>query len=188
MRRIVLTALLLLTFAAAAQGQDDHAGDRAALEAFYNALGGDNWVDNTGWKDPDVPMGEWFGITTEVVGGSARVTDVQLQLNNLTGRVPQRIGDLTEVERLWLPDNEIDGVPPEIARLTKMHWFEVSNNNLRDAPAEIAGMTAIRRLGLGGNELGSFPRWLGDMTFVQHLSLANNGVDGPLPADRKSVV
>ena len=33
------------------------AGDRAALVAFYNATGGPNWANNTGWLT-DAPLGQ----------------------------------------------------------------------------------------------------------------------------------
>lgn len=36
--------------------------ERAALEAFYKANNGDNWINNTGWCT-NAPLREWTGIT-----------------------------------------------------------------------------------------------------------------------------
>ena len=38
--------------------------DRAALVAFYNATGGANWTNNTNWLT-NVPVGQWYGVTTD---------------------------------------------------------------------------------------------------------------------------
>ena len=63
-----------------------------ALQALYNATGGDNWHDNTGWFT-DQPVNQWFGVGG---GGIARrdsdaspfVKELRLAENNLTGQIP----------------------------------------------------------------------------------------------------
>jgi hypothetical protein len=32
----------------------------SVLEEFYNALNGDNWLDNSNWLGADVSICEWF--------------------------------------------------------------------------------------------------------------------------------
>ena len=49
---------------------------------FYNATGGANWTDNTSWLS-EMPVGEWYGVTTDATG---RVTELVLRENQLTGR------------------------------------------------------------------------------------------------------
>ena len=46
--------------------------DREALIALYNATGGDNWGENTGWLS-DAPLGEWYGVATDDNGESPPV-------------------------------------------------------------------------------------------------------------------
>ena len=49
--------------------------DREALEAFYDATGGDGWTDNTNWKT-GAALDSWYGVTTEPSG---RVTGLDLR-------------------------------------------------------------------------------------------------------------
>ena len=44
-----------------AQGQD-HAGDRQALVALYNATDGENWANNENWLSEE-PLDDWHGVT-----------------------------------------------------------------------------------------------------------------------------
>ena len=58
--------------------------DRAALENFHHATGGEHWTRNTNWLS-DSPLDEWYGVTTD---DSERVTRLELFDNNLTGTLP----------------------------------------------------------------------------------------------------
>ena len=90
-------------------GTSGAATDRAALTALYNATGGPNWLDNTGWLT-SAPLADWSGITTN---GRGRVTEILFPLtgvpqtrgNNLRGTIPAELGNLTELETLVLMDN-----------------------------------------------------------------------------------
>ena len=55
--------------------------DREALVALYNATDGPNWDSSGNWLS-DVPIGEWFGVTTDDNG---RVTELRLGDNQLSG-------------------------------------------------------------------------------------------------------
>lgn len=55
--------------------------DRKALEALFDATGGLEWQNNTGWKtDPD--LGGWHGVAVNEQG---RVGEIWLALNGLEG-------------------------------------------------------------------------------------------------------
>ena len=130
--------------------------DRAALVAFYHALGGDDWKDNTNWLS-DKPLGEWYGVD---VMGNSRVDDLRLRNNNLTGRIPAAIGLLDSLFILTLTDNEITGpIPPSIGRLRRLRDL-----NLRDTGLE-----------------GLLPPEMGNMAGLEYLSLDYTGLSGPLP-------
>ena len=73
---------------------DDAASDRAALEAFYKATGGDNWKDNTNWLS-EKPLASWHGVSTDSTG---RVTAIMLRSYDLTGSLPAELGHLTNLE------------------------------------------------------------------------------------------
>ena len=70
--------------------------DRAALEAFYHATGGPDWVRSDGWLT-DRPLGEWEGVSA-----GQRVGGLNLPANGLRGELPPEIGQLTELVELKL--------------------------------------------------------------------------------------
>jgi Leucine-rich repeat (LRR) protein len=55
--------------------------DREALEALYNATGGENWANNENWLSEE-PLDDWFGVTVS----DGRVTELALDDNQLRWR------------------------------------------------------------------------------------------------------
>ena len=72
--------------------------DREALVALYNATGGSNWNSNDNWLSA-VPIGEWFGVTTDDNG---HVTELSLAGNQLSGEIPRELGNFANLETLSL--------------------------------------------------------------------------------------
>ena len=88
------------------------ATDRAALVALYNATDGPNWTNNTGWltdRLTDRPLYDWYGVTPDANGG---VTELNLSDNQLTGEIPAELGNLSNLERLYLGANQLTGCVP----------------------------------------------------------------------------
>lgn len=61
--------------------------DRAALLAFYQSTGGDNWINKNGWGS-DENIQSWYGIT---VNEDGRVIKIKLNDNKLSGTIPESI-------------------------------------------------------------------------------------------------
>ena len=106
-------------------------GDRVALEAFYRAMGGDDWDDNTNWLS-DEPLGDWYGVDTHENG---RVQYLELQNNNLTGRIPAEIGLLDSLFSFKLRDATVTGPIPARYRAAAT---PCATCNLRAKPASTA--------------------------------------------------
>ena len=130
--------------------------DRVALQAFYRATGGDDWNDNTNWLS-DEPLAEWYGVA---VDGSGRVIYLELEDNNLTGRIPAAIGLLDSLVVLSLRDTTLTGpIPPAIGLLR-----------------------GLRDLNLGGTHIdGPLPPEMGNMTGLDYVYLYGTRLSGPLP-------
>ena len=79
--------------------------DRAPLLTLYNALDGANWTTNTNWST-DTPISQWHGVTTDASG---RVTELNLPENGLTGPIPPALGNLANLEELYLYENGLTG-------------------------------------------------------------------------------
>ena len=160
---------------------DDHAGDRAALVAFYDATGGPGWTINTNWKT-DAPLREWHGVETDVDG---RVSRLRLSNNALTGQMPNVLGELAHLVELSLWHNRLTGpVPAALGRLTNLDWLDLNYNDLTGTMPDLGRLGALRGLYLGGNDFaaGPIPSWVGNLARLERLSLWETNRTGPIPA------
>ena len=136
--------------------------DRAVLEILYNATDGPNWNRSTNWTTDwttdAAPLGDWHGVTTDASG---RVTRVELGGNNLTGTLPDELGDLATVTVLDLSENNLNGT----------------------IPGQLGNLSGLRTLALGRNNLnGPIPPELGNLANLTELYLRDNPLlSGPLP-------
>ena len=156
-----------------------------ALQTLYNATGGDNWHNNTGWSTHQ-SLAEWFGVTA----GPKIVGQVQLPENNLTGEIPPELADLTRLQYLDLRGNNLTGeIPPELANFEILKHLDLSENKLTgEISPQLGKLFLLRHLDLSGNNLtGEFSPELGGLSQVRHLDLSGNNLTGRLPAELKDM-
>ncbi len=161
---------------------NDLSTDKAALQALYNATGGDNWSNISGWDFTGDVTSAWQGVTVE----NDRVTELDLTNSNLTNSIPAEIGDLTALTELKLGSNNLTGnIPTEIGNLTNLEILELWSNDLRGPiPTEIGNLTAIVRLQLSDNELsGTIPAEIGNLTQALTINLRYNNLSGRIPSE-----
>ena len=164
------------------QGYGSVKGDRAALVALYNATGGPHWKINNNWLS-DVPIGEWIGVTTDDNG---RVIELALGVNQLSGEIPAELGDLTNLEGLWLDRNQLTGeIPAELGNLTNLTHLYLRVNQLSgEIPPELDNLANLRELRLRENQLsGEIPPELGNLAKLRYLSLTDNQLSGEIPPE-----
>ncbi len=113
--------------------------------------------------------------------------------NNLTGTLPDWLGDLTTLQTLLLADNQFRGEIPFLGRLTSLTHLDLSDNELTGEIPDLRTLKLLKILTLGtlfgGNKLkGDFPNWLGQLTSLTNISMAsqtatdpNAGLSGVLP-------
>ena len=171
----------IAAFAADAAAQDDAASDRAALEALYDATGGDGWTNRTNWKTASAP-GDWHGVTTDADG---RVTGLDLHRNGLAGSLPPALGALTRLESLDLGRNGLSGpIPAALGSLVDLELLILSRNDFTGpVPPALGGLVNLELVSLGSNALtGPIPDALASLATVKELYLYDNHLTGPVPA------
>ena len=138
------------------------AGDLAVLTALYNATDGANWDDNTNWLS-EQPLQYWKGVT---INSEGRVIQLDLFSNQLSGDIPVELGNLADLEWLYLHQNQLSG----------------------DIPAELGNLISLERLSLGGNQLsGDIPATLGGLTYLEVFDLSDNQLTGAIPPELASL-
>ena len=95
--------------------EDRTSRDRDALTALYHTTGGPSWIDNTNWLS-DEPLNQWYGVVT---AESGLVESIDLVSNNLIGRLPRELGDLSELRHLKYDGNSgLSGpIPLDLSKL-----------------------------------------------------------------------
>ena len=184
----------------------DASTDKAALVALYNATDGPNWENNRNWLS-DRPIGEWSYVSTDAdgrvtgllpannrlsgpipseLGNLANLDTLWLHDNRLSGPIPSELGNLANLDTLWLHDNQLSGsIPPELGNLAILHWLSLSYNQLSGSiPPELGNLDNLDYLYLYNNRLsGSIPSELGNLDNLVSLALHNNQLSGSIPSE-----
>ena len=195
------------------------AKERAALVAFFKANNGENWTDyhKENWCT-DKPLWSWTGVS--MTEDQKHVNHLWITDDNLQGRIPKEIGDLTELEVLHLINENGDNtktypMPEEIGKLTKLNdiyfWYYPISGKLPESlfdlpnlerlalkhapldkwtiPASITKLQKIRELHFFDcNLTGKIPEELGQLSGLEDLYLANNDLSGTLPASLGNLI
>ena|GEM_PF-899558 len=195
------------------------AQDYIALRALYFSTDGDNWTDNTGWltaaeflANPTMPAGTdvstWYGISVNTdgcvtcidmdgvdncgyvipSGGNNLVGTLPLEIGNLNNleelylgsnaftSLPAEIGNLANLETLILNSNALTGLPEEISNLANLGWLHLASNQLTSISAEVGNLGNLEWLYLQDNNLTSLPVEIGNLNNLVRLSLNGNAL------------
>lgn len=152
-----------------------------ALEDFYQATGGENWIDHSGWMETVTPC-SWFGVLCQ----TGHVVGIWFDYgNNLRGYLPATIGEMKSVRYLKLQDNQLGGsIPPGIGSLPEMVAMDLSHNLLEGSiPDELWNLQNLQYLDLGHNRLsGGLSPAVGNLTGLTFLNLSENQLSGSIPS------
>ncbi len=128
--------------------------EQKALEGVYYATDGDSWTNNANWLSDSTDVSDWHGVT---VGSDGRITGLDLQSNDLSGRLPESIARLGALSSLTVGGNNITGCVP--AGLSAVPTHDLSSLNLpycKDKHALIR--VWVFADGANWNNTGNWPR------------------------------
>ena len=100
----------------------------------------------------DAPLGAWHGVSVNTEG---RVTGLRLERNNLTGTLPEALGNLANLQWLDLGNNQLSGpIPEALSNLLSLRVLSLTPNpglhgclspDLQDWLAEISQSIPLSR-------------------------------------------
>ena len=153
-----------------------------ALVALYVATQGANWSTKSGWLATSTPC-SWYGVTCSDPGG---ISSILLAANNLVGRLPEQIADVSTLVTLDLSNNALQGeIPDRLGELLHLSDLRLQGNLLSGTiPASLGQLAKATRIFLGANQLsGSIPTTFGNLTRLRDLYLDANRLSGPMPSE-----
>ncbi|WP_169435072.1 right-handed parallel beta-helix repeat-containing protein [Neolewinella persica] len=119
------------------------------------------------------------------IGDLGQLTRLYLINNNLTGSLPPSLGQLSRIETISIVNNSLlDGpLPVTLGNLTRLQILNLSNNNLTDTiPISFGSLRALSYLNLNGNQIeGKIPRQLGELPLLSILFMSDNKLNGEIP-------
>ncbi len=152
---------------------------RQALEEFYHATRGQNWVRNDNWLT-NAPLSEWYGISMFL----ENVDAIVLPSNNLVGPLPDSFEELNTIRRLDLHNNSIVGKMPKFDGWSSLVSLNLANNRFMDRIHShlFTSASLLQYLNLRDNYLSSSLPSVIAIYSLQYMDLANNQLTGSIPS------
>jgi Leucine-rich repeat (LRR) protein len=123
------------------------------------------------------------GRIPEGLGNLTQLRNLELSWNRFSGEIPGDIVKLTNLRQLELYKNFLTGkLPAGFRNLTSLVNLDVSTNNLQGNISEVRFLTNIASLNLYENQFtGEIPEELGELKSLVYFSLYRNEFTGTLP-------
>lgn len=160
--------------------------DFEILRNLYESAGGSNWKNDEGWREAitengscDPCSGPWYGITCS----QGRVTNINLNGNNLEGFIDPSVSGMTLLNNLDLRFNDLSGtIPEDIGNMASLSSLQLSGNRLTgDIPSALIDADSLSILNLSNNSLtGIIPNEIGNSN-LSLMDLSNNQISGNIP-------
>jgi hypothetical protein len=173
------------------------AGDREALECFFNATGGQYWVNRANWiSNADIIT--WFGVTNatgsqgpESIYVHTPKLSLYLEQNNLTGDIGTALRCLVAFSvSKWidieLAQNRLSGaVSPQTLLqdgiFSLMEVFSIGNNKISGNIPFLSKNSFLYNFDARNNDLsGSIPDLI-STTNLWFFRVSGNRLTGPIP-------
>lgn len=156
--------------------------EQAILTTLYNQAYGPGWVNSSGWLSDNSPC-TWYGVTCK----DGAVSQLRLSNSNLSGRIPQELGGLDELEVLQLSNNHFSGpVPASLGDLMNLNHLYLSDNLLSGTiPDNLGNLANLESLDLSSNQFsGAIPAEFGRLSNLRYLALfGNSQLGGQIPPE-----
>ncbi|XP_010502195.1 PREDICTED: probable leucine-rich repeat receptor-like serine/threonine-protein kinase At3g14840 [Camelina sativa] len=116
--------------------------------------------------------------------GSSSLISIQLLGNRITGPIPKELANLTNLFSLVLEYNQLSGkLPPELGDLPNLQRLFLSSNYLTgEIPSTFAKLTNLTDFRISDNQFtGTIPDFIQNWTGLEKLVIQASGLVGPIP-------
>ena len=96
--------------------------------------------------------------------------------------IPIELGQLTNLQVLDFNHNRIEEIPPELGRLSNLKSLYLYRNKIKEIPKELGQLTNLETLDLRYNQLKTLPKELGQLTKLKTFDMRYNQL-GTLPLE-----
>ncbi|XP_058744869.1 probable LRR receptor-like serine/threonine-protein kinase At3g47570 [Vicia villosa] len=133
----------------------------------------------------DFQVNRFGGEFPDLIGNfSTNLIRLVMQVNQIYGVIPKRIGQLTGLTYLNLANNLFEGtIPDSIGNLTNLIRLSLQENQLSgNIPTSIGNLAVLSEFYLADNKLeGRIPFTLRYCTQMQKLDICDNKLSGEIP-------
>jgi Leucine-rich repeat (LRR) protein len=108
-------------------------------------------------------------------------TELDLRGMKLT-ELPESLGQLTQLQRLFLHQNQLTALPDWLGRLSQLDMLFLDENQLTALPESLGRLSQLTLLSVDGNQLTALPESLGQLSQLNSLYLSTNPLNPELAA------
>jgi Leucine-rich repeat (LRR) protein len=192
------------------EGNVPDATEYQALKDLFLNCNGASWNNKTNWPTNwgapvnNAQFGLWYGVSVvngdvtylnlgsnnlsgpipESIGQLVKLKGINLENNHLTGNIPETMGNLSQLSSIYFNLNQLTGsVPSFFGNLSLLTRIWLNNNLLSGNIPSLTNVSSLVELNLGNNQLsGSLPsNFFSNFGHMELLRLADNNLSGPLP-------
>jgi internalin A len=132
------------------------------------------WGEAMGEYEPEDSRAAFIEAETRIEK-AIKAQSRSLSLNDLgLTRVPAMVGQLTQLQELYLSQNQLASIPDAIGYLRELQMLFLRGNRLVTLPETLGQLTQLRELHLSHNQLTSIPDTIGRLRQLQMLHLDDN--------------
>jgi hypothetical protein len=162
-----------------------------SLQDLYNVTFGKNWIwfnytETVPWNfsipNANPCLHHWQGLQCSCDPVKCQVTLIDLEHHNLSGRLPNSIGNFPQLTIISFRGNSLQSViPSEIGDLSNLETLDFSYNLLQgQIPSSIGNLHKLKLLNLDVNRLTAIPEELYNCHRLETLSVVENKISGTL--------
>ncbi|KAJ6765239.1 hypothetical protein OIU74_024008 [Salix koriyanagi] len=206
MDRTLIWVLPILIFLIFPKSSSEDENVRKALVQFMEKLsaGQEQNDQNRGWDVSSDPCNStWKGVdclgsqnVKRIVLNKFNLTGIfdaasvctaksllvlSLKENNISGVIPDEIGNCKRLSHLYVGGNRFTGnIPDTISQLRNLKRLDISNNNFSGELPDMSRIPGLLTFFAENNQIsGAIPDF--DFSYLQEFSVANNNFSGPIP-------